>query len=361
MNNIFDFAPKELVLDAFLCWCFNFHKSENKIEKEFSHNLIQEIYNYCGGNKILNIEKVTPLTQYGKSKIDVLVEILLKNHEKLYFVFENKLETSHHSNQINRHIEEMEQKNKDPKEEIKYIYFKIGNLYDEDRNLPEKFTLLDRKSILKIFDKIKVKSEIFDFYCNFLFKIEERNNLEKLLIEKDMQLTKKELDIIFWSPSGQYKILKKLSDKIKSIISRGTSFGRPWTNIQLLSRETNKIWYGIFWRIDWRMNKKTNTYTPYICLRYYKTSLEKTSEDDIYFDGMRKIFNELASKYSNLEFGKVHNIGNKEREIGILYFDNEKNTIPKVINEIGKFSEEFLIKVKEKELYYKDAKYYIEI
>ena len=53
MNNIFDFAPKELVQDAFLCWCFNFDESNNILEKEFSYKLVQEIYNYCGGtNKV---------------------------------------------------------------------------------------------------------------------------------------------------------------------------------------------------------------------------------------------------------------------------------------------------------------------
>jgi len=86
MNNIFDFAPKELVQDAFLCWCFNFDKTNNILEKNFSHNLAQEIYNYCGGTKKLSIKKIIPLTQQRASKIDVLVEILLADDKKIYLI-----------------------------------------------------------------------------------------------------------------------------------------------------------------------------------------------------------------------------------------------------------------------------------
>lgn len=76
---------------------------------------------------------------------------------------------------------------------------------------------------------------------------------------------------------------------------------------------------------------------------------------------MRKIFNELILKYPNLEFGQVHNVGNKEREIGILFFDNEKNTIPRVISEIGKFTKEFLQRVKKEKMYYSCAECCISI
>lgn len=359
MNNIFDFAPKELVQDAFLCWCFNFDKTNNILEKNFSHNLAQEIYNYCGGTEKLSIKKIIPLTQQRASKIDVLVEILLVDDKKIYLIFENKLDTSHHSNQLVRHIEAMEGEDESEK---KYIYFKIGNIYDEDKDLPKEYILIDRKAILNIFDKIKIKNEIFDSYYNFLLNIEEKDNLEIKLIEQNRQLTEEELNVIFWSQSGQYKILKKLQNEIKSKISKGTSFGRPWTNISILSRKNNlNHWFIIFWRIDWRINKNTKAYTPYICLRYYKTTLDKTKDDDRYFEGMRKIFNELILKYPNLEFEQVHNSGNKEREIGILFFDNKKNTIPNVISEIGKLTKDFLQRVKDEKMYYSDAKYCMNI
>ena len=182
------------------------------------------------------------------------------------------------------------------------------------------------------------------------------------LIDENRQLTKAELEVIFWSQSGQYKILKKLQNEIESKIAIGTSFGRPWTNISILSIENiPNHWFGVFWRVDWRINKNTKTYTPYICLRYYKTTLDKTEEDDRYFEGMRKIFNELILKYPNLEFGQVHSVGNKEREVGILFFDNEKNTIPNIISEIGKLTKDFLQRVKDEKMYYSDAKYCMNI
>ena len=76
---------------------------------------------------------------------------------------------------------------------------------------------------------------------------------------------------------------------------------------------------------------------------------------------MRKIFNELILKYPNLEFGQVHSVGNKEREVGILFFDNEKNTIPNIISEIGKLTKDFLQRVKDEKMYYSDAKYCMNI
>ena len=350
MNNIFEFAPKELVLDAFLCWCFNFDKSENILEKEFSHNLVKEIYALCGGKKKLNIKAINPLRQQTESKIDVVIDITLHNDEKLTFIFENKLETSYHSNQLEEHVNNA---TREFNGEKKYIYFKIGHMYQEDLMLPEdvrdQYTTIDRMCILNIFKVNQLDNDIFKSYYKFLLKIEESYKVEKELLQKGRQLKQSELETLFCSPSGQYMILDELNQKLggKIKLSKGTSFGRPWSNISLIRIKEK---HSVFWRIDWRKNNKD--YKPYICLRKYKTTMETTKEDDDFLQGMRMSFEKITKEYSSLEFSNIHNLGSKEREIGILFFDNEKNTIPNVINELASFTRSFIIEINKEEQFY---------
>lgn len=354
-NNLFEFAPKELVQDAFLCWCFNFKKDSGKEEWEFSKKLVQYIYELCDGSKKLDIKLINPKTQQTKSKVDVLVEIILKNEKKINFIFENKLYTSPHSDQLKRHIDFTE----DMEGENKYIYFKLGYFYNEDKILKDKegnelleYTTLDRQKFLEFLKDNKLDNDTFKMYYEFIENIDNYYSEQSKLLEEDRVLVEEELNNVFYSPAGQYEILTRIDKAFESKlgVSKGTSFGRPWTNIPFFWKEIEKFWKGIFWRIDWRKCNKNNT--PYICLRYYKTENKKTEIDNQYLEKQRSIFDEISKRYKNLEFGKVHNVGVKEREIGILFFNNEKNTIPNIIKELPKFSREFIDEVNKRNAYY---------
>lgn len=112
-------------------------------------------------------------------------------------------------------------------------------------------------------------------------------------------------------------------------------------------------------RLDWRSNDQ-KIWKPYLylCLRNYKTNKETTDIDNEYFNvdkntckKQRELFKELENKYSTLKYGKVHNKGVKEREIGILFFEGD-NTIEKIIEIIPKFTEDFIEQVKNKKAFY---------
>ena len=147
MNNIFEYAPKELVLDSFICWLFNFFNTDNKNDKKTAIELISKFY--CFKNcdfKLLDIKSVDIKKQHEKSKIDVFIEITLQNNKKIYYIFENKVDTSHHSDQMNRHLES----GKGLDGEKRYFYLKIGYIFPIDKLIPKEFTIIDLKDFIDL-------------------------------------------------------------------------------------------------------------------------------------------------------------------------------------------------------------------
>ena len=349
MNNIFEFAPKELVQDAFLCWCFNFKKEDGEEEWNFTKNIIQGIYEITGGKEKLEIENIRIEKQFGNSKIDVLLEIKTSNG-KINFIFENKLYTSHHSDQLERHIETINQEELEG--EKKYIYFKLGYLYKEDTILPEVYTLLNREDFIKLLEKNKIDSDIYRMYYNFVKKIDNDEKEIFNLLEKNEKLSEDEKKKVFKGSVGQYEILKKIGNELNIDVkhfhgvSRG---GTPWSTFDIIKTNHDGVSKTILWRIDSRKGD-----IPYISLKYLK-ECKKNEQDNVFLEDQRNIFKEIAKGFENLEFDKINNGCENHylREIGILFFDNGKNTIPNIIKEIPKFTELFVKKVNEENAYYK--------
>ena len=347
MNNIFKFAPSELVFDAFVCWSLNFFNESNAEEKKYAEDFINLLYTKKFPNKNIRIKTIESLEkQYKESLIDVYSKIITEDNEIIHLVFEDKTHTSHHSNQLQRHIDSISE---DEGTKI-FIYFKIGDIYDETKNIPKEYIVLDRKTFLIFLKNSKLKSDILAMYIDYLEELEIQENSVISLIEKTA-LTEKEEHLLFESQLGCYKIMEKIA-KGQYEISKGTSFGRPWTNFTILSDWNPEIdlWRGVFWRLDWRSNDQ-KIWKPYLCLRNYKNKKETTDIDNEYFKIQREVFSELEKKYSALKYGKVHNKGAKEREIGILFFEGD-NTIEKVIETIPEFTIDFINLIKTKKAFY---------
>jgi len=390
MNNIFDYAPKELVMDAFLCWCFNFFNSEDVEGKEFSVKLVNFIYGLKHKGKKLNVSDIKVKRQYLKSKIDVYVRITTTEGKVIHFIFENKLYSSPHSNQLLRHIKEVEEdykkswkKNEDKigeGDEKVYIYFKLGYKFNEDRKekfknpeLSEKhkkvyrdyilkldeYVELDRATILSFLSSNKIRKDTFEMYFDYIKKIDNSYKELEGLIIKNKALTNKERDKVFWCQEGGYEILTRISEysNLRKTPGKGTSLGgAPFVNLSIVDgyweKETDdneEFWRDIFW-IDWRKNSDKN-YTPYLCLRQYRIGKLDSKLDNIFKERYREIFEEISKGHKSLTFGNPHNSGKKEREIGILFFEGT-NTIPLVISEISKFTKKFVERVKEEKIFY---------
>lgn len=347
MNNIFKFAPSELVFDAFVCWTLNFFNEGNFEERKYSEEFINLIYKKkYPNNDSIKVKKIDVLKkQFGDSLIDVYVKIITLDDKKIHLVFEDKRDTSHHSNQLERHMKSIEKENGDKI----FIYFKIGNIYNE-KDIPKEYIILDRKIFLSFLKNSNLNSDVLKMYVDYLEELQEEENEILRLVQKT-EFTEAEDIKLFGSQYGGYMIMDKISQE-KYEISIGTSFGKPWTNFTVFSEWNPEInlWRGIYWRLDWRINDEKK-WKPYLCLRNYKTSKETTEIDNKYFNIQREIFKELESKYNEIIFSKVHNKGAKEREIGILFFEKE-NTIKKIVELIPKFTEDFKKLVIDKKVFY---------
>ncbi|MBN1468285.1 MAG: PD-(D/E)XK nuclease family protein [Fusobacteriaceae bacterium] len=347
MNNIFKFAPSELVFDAFVCWTLNFFNEGNQEEKEYAEDFINLIYGKKFLNKTIKVKKIESLEkQYKESLIDVYTKVITEENKIIHLVFEDKTHTSHHSNQLQRHIDSL---SGEEGEQI-FIYFKIGDIYNEIKNMPEEYIVLDRKTFLAFLKKVELKNDILIMYIDYLEELQKQEHFVLTLIEKPF-LTEEEQSILFGSQYGCYKIMERISNE-KYDISIGNSFGRPWTNFSIFSDWNPEIelWRGLFWRLDWRSNDQ-KIWKPYLCLRNYKTNKDTSDIDNEYFKVQREIFKDLEKKYSMLKYGKVHNKGAKEREVGILFFEGD-NTVEKIIEIIPKFTEDFIEHIKTKKAFY---------
>lgn len=168
MNNLFEFATKELSQDAFICWFLNFahknHLGENKVIQECAIEFLKRIIEskYTIEDDIV----VTKIIKQYKN-IDVLVEV----NDQYNIIIEDKTFTQLHGNQIYNYKRELENEGIS---NIITVYYKIV-----EQNFKEDVDInINRQFILNIFDAYieKTDNNIFNDYYNYLQKIDEQVN-----------------------------------------------------------------------------------------------------------------------------------------------------------------------------------------
>ena len=113
--NLFDYATGELTNDAMICWMLSWSNSENERYKSLSQNLIR-LFTKKGD---FIVKSVNIRQQY--KNIDIVVEV----NDSEVIVIEDKVNTSHHSNQLERYRKIIEDS-----EEYKDYNIIFGNIYD---------------------------------------------------------------------------------------------------------------------------------------------------------------------------------------------------------------------------------------
>jgi hypothetical protein len=352
-NNIFEYVPKELVLDGFLNWIFNFFHSEKQIEKNYSIVFISDLYNEVSNcNKPLIIDNVLVRRQYSTSKIDLYVEITLKNGDKIHFIFENKTDTSHHSDQLRKHIEATESL----KGEKYYFYLKTGYWFDCDINIPQQYKKLDIEKLISLLAKLNIESDTFNMFISHLKK--KRDDIWDILriIDKKDITEEEKKRVFFTNQFGGYEIMRRIASLIpfhKTDIREGTSYGRPWTQLDLFENKLvvngENIWVSIFWRIDIRKNNGLDT--PYISLRQHKNTKQGVENYLSYLTNNREIFQNVLKNYPELEKGKLYLNAEMEREIGVLFFSG-RNSISKIIELLPAITTDIFNQIMESKNFY---------
>ena len=166
--NIFNHATGELTNDAMICWMLEWANSDNKIYK----NLSQDVIRLFTNNKDLKVERVNIKRQY--KNIDILVEV--NNSEVI--VIEDKVKTSHHSNQLERYKEIIDNEDIYKNYNKHYIYYKIGNECLHNGVKEAGYTRIRRDEILNIIERYRdLNNDLLNDYIDYLESIETHSNI----------------------------------------------------------------------------------------------------------------------------------------------------------------------------------------
>lgn len=237
--NIFNYASRELTNDAIICWMLDWANSEDEEYK----NLSQDIIRLFTGNENLNVEFVNIKKQY--QKIDILVEV---NNSEVILI-EDKVRTSHHSNQLERYkkIIESEEQYKDYNKH--YIYYKIGNESTYNGVEEAGYKRINRDAMLSVIKKYRsLENILLNDYIDYLETLEKTFN--KYKYEEDLN----KWDWDTWQ--GYYNYLQTKKD-IKEICWRSVpnpkggflAFFWNWTGLKY-KKDDKEIDYSLYTQIE---------------------------------------------------------------------------------------------------------------
>ncbi len=134
MENLFDYATKELSQDAFLRWLFESYQDEQI--GFIAKNLIAEMVNLDGKHVILPEEITNVETHAQAENMDIVVDYKINGNARI-LIIEDKTSSNEHSNQLTTYKNIVENKwNKGKREgrPSSFVYYKTHRLDPSERN-----------------------------------------------------------------------------------------------------------------------------------------------------------------------------------------------------------------------------------
>ena len=321
-TNIFFHAPKELTTDAFLVWLLYFLDSEEayKAQKQmFFDSLILKKDDY--GRAVCGIE-----LKRQENNVDVLLTFRFEdNYEQQTVLFEDKTWSMPHSGQLARYREIYP-------DCYRYFYYKLAYVNSQEKQevSRERYEIINAGMMSSALEKIVGLHPLIQMYYEYISAtfVQEINSYhERIFVKHDYD--------VLWSADAQ----KYLCDAIVEYmteqgvpyleIRNDTSFGRPWTQIDI-ARKENGYWEGLFWRVDIRSGKF------YIRLNQYAEPAEEEVAYKMHrLEILRREANEFVATMPALHPGKVENRATKESEVLIFFFEeNDLDSLMEMLPKI---------------------------
>lgn len=322
-TNIFFHAPKELTTDAFLVWLLYFLDSEEayKAQKQmFFDSLILKKDDY--GRAVCGIE-----LKRQENNVDVLLTFRFEdNGEEQTVLFEDKTWSMSHSGQLARYKEIYPNC-------YRYFYYKLAyiNSKEEKEVSQNRYEVINAGMMSSTLEKMIDLHPLIKMYYDYITYtfVETINSFhEKLFVKHDYD--------VLWSADAQKYLCDTIVENMTKQgvpyleIRNGTSFGRPWTQIDI-ARKTDGYWEGLFWRVDIRSGKF------YIRLNQYaEPSKEEIDYKMRRLEILRNEANNIIGDMPNLHLGNMVNNAVKESEVLIFFLAD--NDLEAVIESIPKIS-----------------------
>jgi hypothetical protein len=336
-KNLFSCCPKELVLDGFLEWLFDYlNESENADAKL---HLINSLFS-VDGQKFKDVSDIKANRQ--DNNVDLMVRF--KSQDTDYAVlFENKTWSSPHSGQLARYRDLFPNCSK-------YIYLKLAFIPYGERKEVERwdekkhgYVVVTSRQLLDAIAPLRMEHPFIEEFYTYLFSkfVTRQERLASELFEDNNLQKLKEAE-------AQQYILSELHEKLDQhspkpdlkFRAQCNSGGQAFTTLRIALNKG--VFKGVDERIYWRIDKRSDRYyirlTQYAkiddvdALKQKKKRLEKFREDCLYIN-----------KKLNLDWkpGKLTN-GAYESEIAIFFFDEDKNTLSKIRTGLEMFSLQFI-------------------
>jgi hypothetical protein len=168
---LFEYATKELSQDAFFCWLLAW--SDDTYKDNDLNKVASNLINYITSKRI-SVKKVEIYRQY--KGIDFYIRI----NEKTGILFEDKIKTSFHDNQLDRYKKAMSEQF--PNDELYFVYIKNGLIFPNEKLEVEGigFRVIDIYGITYLL-KYNIDNDIFRNYVYHIkTKINRYENFDKI-------------------------------------------------------------------------------------------------------------------------------------------------------------------------------------
>lgn len=340
-TNLFKHAPKELVLDAFLTWLLYFLNSDPKYRREKKIFFEALLLKPEDANKEVQNIKVEKQKEVNKGRVDIALTFRLDNDGDKEVFFENKTWAPASKKQLESY------KNEDT-ERYEDIFLKLAYMNAYEKKIVKEcgYKIIDVFQLSETLEKIKGIHFLIGHYLEFL------NMRFKGFIDRHLKIdhiNKKTRQLLKFSQVQQYiidQIYNKLDGKNENLkIKVGSSAGRPWTQLDICRRDNT---YGsvaeyVFWRLDKRSGKY------YIRLNQYadvsnSSEMDKDKKEER-LDRLQKVAEKLSKKY-DMKLGELSNRGIYEREIIILFMEDQK-CLKRLLDDLVLFSLDFCMEYKK--------------
>jgi hypothetical protein len=335
--NLFDYATSELSQDAFLCWLVaNAAHDEDPKLRNVGRAFIAWLWQaaHRGAAKPEGIRLVDgPHRQV--DKIDALFEAEIEGSPTT-FVIEDKTDTSQHSGQLRRYKEAVG----DGAGEVVFIYLKTGYHFGVDAAAAEHgYTVIGLKEWVGFLDDQAVTNDIFDDYRVSMresLRVREENITALLALGGHKKLSD---DYV------QFEFMTRLAAQCRdalggSAISPGKNIGgTPWTQlhfahfVRCFPAASGSLSSIGSTRAMTRSVSVAST-SPRGSTRPVKEKQEARTEKLRRLRAHRTAFLEaVTASGCGLRFSRPagDNHGANESDVGILFFDDEANTVAAVL------------------------------
>ncbi|QZY86782.1 PD-(D/E)XK nuclease family protein [Exiguobacterium acetylicum] len=198
--NIFDYATSELSQDAFLCWLLKWAEEGARSHDPQLHTIanvfVKEVFDLHNCQLNESIQSVCIKRQF--NSLDILAII----NEKYAIMIEDKVFTSHHSNQLNRYLQMVENHSKTKHLKPLPIYYKIVEQGDYSDVIGAGYKIFTRTKMIEVLSGLHTSTtnDILNDYLKYLKQIDTS-------IESYKSLPITEWNFFSWQ--GFYRDLQK--------------------------------------------------------------------------------------------------------------------------------------------------------